>query len=120
MESRVPPRYIPFDTSKMDYLPLQLDLLPLYPFTTSLKRELALASQLCFGRLSKVLCIVGRAQEHTEVHFRGTGDWKEGRGGERGIEVRGGGHQEDRLRGDRRQPADRGRQVHRRFCLGQL
>ena len=42
MESRVPPRYIPFDASKTDLLPLQLDLLPfLYPFAPSLKTELA-------------------------------------------------------------------------------
>src|SRR5215203_1708105 len=42
MESRVPPKYIPFEASKTDLLPLQLDLLPfLYPFATSLKRELA-------------------------------------------------------------------------------
>jgi hypothetical protein len=42
MESRVPPRYIPFDASRIDLLPLQLDLLVfLYPLANSLKRELA-------------------------------------------------------------------------------
>jgi hypothetical protein len=42
MESRVPPRYIPFDVSKIDLLPFELDLLPfLYPLANSPKRELA-------------------------------------------------------------------------------
>src|SRR5215210_5142373 len=42
MESRVPPRYIPFDASKTYFLSLQLNLLPfLYPLVNSLKRELA-------------------------------------------------------------------------------
>jgi hypothetical protein len=42
MESRVPPKYIPFEASKADLLPFELDLLPfLYPLANSLKRELA-------------------------------------------------------------------------------
>src|SRR5215212_8089263 len=47
MESRVPPRYIPFDVSKkIDLLPFELDLLPfLYPMANSLKGSLRLALQ---------------------------------------------------------------------------
>jgi hypothetical protein len=42
MESRVPPKYIPFDASKIGLLPFELDLLPfLYPSANSLKRELS-------------------------------------------------------------------------------
>jgi hypothetical protein len=45
MESRVPPRYIPFDASKIDLLPFQFDLLPfLYSSANSLKRELGLSA----------------------------------------------------------------------------
>jgi len=46
MESRVPPRYIPFDVSKIDLLPFELDLHPfLYPLANSLKGSLRLALQ---------------------------------------------------------------------------
>jgi hypothetical protein len=46
MESRVPPKYIPFEASKADLLSFQLDLLPfLYPLTNCLKRELAPSPQ---------------------------------------------------------------------------
>jgi hypothetical protein len=42
MESRVPPKYIPFEASKIDLLPVQLDLLLfLYPLANLLNRELA-------------------------------------------------------------------------------
>jgi hypothetical protein len=38
----VPPRYIPFDASKTDFLSLQLNLLAfLYPLANFIKRELA-------------------------------------------------------------------------------
>jgi hypothetical protein len=38
MESRVPPRYIPFEASRIDLLPFELDLLVfLYPLANFLK-----------------------------------------------------------------------------------
>src|SRR5215212_2561212 len=55
MESRVPPRYIPFDASKTDFLSLQLNLLPfLYPLANFIKRELAPSVTARVGTIHRV------------------------------------------------------------------
>src|SRR5215211_4540206 len=55
MESRVPPRYIPFDASKTDFLSLQLNLLPfIYPLANFMKRELAPSDTARVGTIHRV------------------------------------------------------------------